>query len=250
MTTMNTAPSSFLNKSLVTNLIAMACILVGLGLQDPLRSPIFNMGLFALSGAITNWLAIHMLFEKVPGLYGSGIIPAHFLEFKASIHDLMMTQFFSQENIEKFFAPTASGESKLPFDVETMIDQTDLDPAYEALVSAIENSSFGGMLNMVGGIAALEPLKDSFIDNMKAAFKEIFQSPTVQETVKKAIISPVSDDILEKVGVIVEKRLDELTPQMVKEIIQNMIREHLGWLVVWGGVFGALIGLLTNYLPF
>jgi hypothetical protein len=24
-----------------------------------------------------------------------------------------------------------------------------------------------------------------------------------------------------------------------------MIREHLGWLVVWGGVFGGLIGLLT-----
>ena len=29
---------------------------------------------------------------------------------------------------------------------------------------------------------------------------------------------------------------------MVKEIIQTMIREHLGWLVVWGGVFGGLFG--------
>jgi len=29
----------------------------------------------------------------------------------------------------------------------------------------------------------------------------------------------------------------------VKNIIQRMIKEHLGWLVVWGGVFGGLIGL-------
>jgi hypothetical protein len=27
-----------------------------------------------------------------------------------------------------------------------------------------------------------------------------------------------------------------------------MIREHLGWLVVWGGVFGGLIGLLAASL--
>ena len=32
----------------------------------------------------------------------------------------------------------------------------------------------------------------------------------------------------------------------VKHIIQDMIRKHLGWLVVWGGVFGGLIGLLVG----
>jgi hypothetical protein len=32
---------------------------------------------------------------------------------------------------------------------------------------------------------------------------------------------------------------------MVKDIIQEMIRSHLGWLVVWGGVFGALMGLVA-----
>jgi hypothetical protein len=25
-----------------------------------------------------------------------------------------------------------------------------------------------------------------------------------------------------------------------------MIRKHLGWLVVWGGVFGGLIGFLVS----
>jgi uncharacterized membrane protein YheB (UPF0754 family) len=49
----------------------------------------------------------------------------------------------------------------------------------------------------------------------------------------------------EKVSDIIEKRLNELTPQLVKEIIQTMIRKHLGWLVVWGGIFGAVIGLIA-----
>ena len=35
---------------------------------------------------------------------------------------------------------------------------------------------------------------------------------------------------------------------MVKEIIQKMIKEHLGWLVVWGGVFGAVIGLVSTVI--
>ncbi|MCU7375947.1 hypothetical protein PEC18_35415 [Paucibacter sp. O1-1] len=48
-------------------------VLVGYGLQQQI---VFTIGLFALSGAITNWLAIHMLFEKVPGLYGSGVVPS------------------------------------------------------------------------------------------------------------------------------------------------------------------------------
>jgi uncharacterized membrane protein YheB (UPF0754 family) len=50
-----------------------------------------------------------------------------------------------------------------------------------------------------------------------------------------------------KIACVIEKRLDELTPQLVKEIVQAMIKKHLGWLVVWGGVFGGLIGLVAGY---
>jgi hypothetical protein len=42
-----------------------------------------------------------MLFEKVPFLYGSGIIPNRFEEFKDSIKQLMMQQFFTVENVER-----------------------------------------------------------------------------------------------------------------------------------------------------
>ncbi|MDW2334446.1 DUF445 domain-containing protein, partial [Vibrio sp. 1069] len=34
----------------------------------------------------------------------------------------------------------------------------------------------------------------------------------------------------------------------VKEMVQRMIKEHLGWLVVWGGVFGGLIGVISTFI--
>jgi hypothetical protein len=63
-----------LNKSVITNLVAVAIIILGY-ISPVLPNLIKSIGFFALSGAITNWLAIYMLFEKVPFLYGSGVIP-------------------------------------------------------------------------------------------------------------------------------------------------------------------------------
>ena len=88
-----------LNKSLLTNLFALLLLGIGYALHNPLLHAI---GLFAFSGAITNWLAIYMLFERIPGLYGTGIIPLHFEAFKKGIHELIMLQFFTPENLERF----------------------------------------------------------------------------------------------------------------------------------------------------
>jgi uncharacterized membrane protein YheB (UPF0754 family) len=64
----------------------------------------------------------------------------------------------------------------------------------------------------------------------------------------RSFFTDVIADFRENVQNIIDKRLDELTPQLVKTIIQQMIRSHLGWLVVWGGVFGGLIGLTSALL--
>lgn len=203
------------------------------------------MAVFALSGALTNWLAIHMLFEKVPVLYGSGVIPAHFEEFKLGIRNLIMNQFFSDENIDRFLNQSQQ-PGKHP-QLAAVIEKIDLSPAFDTLVKTIMESSFGSMLSMVGGEAALTPLKQPFIDNMRGSIVEItngdeFSALLIEELEQPDVMSNLKKDIQD----IIDNRLDELTPQMVKTIIQDMIRQHLGWLVVWGGLFGALIGLLSH----
>ena len=36
--------------------------------------------------------------------------------------------------------------------------------------------------------------------------------------------------------------METLTEQKVTRLLEFVIRGHLGWLVVWGNVFGAIIG--------
>ncbi len=230
-----------MNKSLVTNFIALICTLVGFILGSHI---VYTTGLFALSGAITNWLAVHMLFEKVPLLYGSGVIPARFEEFKIAIRQLMMEQFFTKENIDRFLSTGSGAASSI--DLTPVIEKIDLTPAFNNLVAVIEDSSFAPMLAMVGGSEALQPMKEPFIKKMKVSIQEISQSEQFNNLLREELEQPdMIANMQEKVSNIIEKRLNELTPQLVKEIIQTMIKKHLGWLVVWGGVFGGVIGLIA-----
>ena len=205
-----------------------------------------TVGLFAISGALTNWIAVHMLFEKVPGLYGSGVIPERFEDFKSGIRTLVMEQFFSKENIQRFLT-----DNKQPIHVDfaPIIKKVDLAPTFDSLVEVIKDSSFGQMLGMFGGVEALEPMRQPFVNKMGTALEDITQDPKFTLLLQQELTQPdIQQDLHEKINTIVEQRLNELTPKMVKDIIQNMIREHLGWLVVWGGVFGGLIGLLAASL--
>jgi len=234
------------DKSVLTNLIALLIVIIGLFLQTEFQDIILNTGLFALSGAFTNWLAVHMLFEKVPGFYGSGVIPMRFEEFKEGIKKLIMEQFFTPANIEQFLAGSlpegeeGHGESL----VKKMTEKVDFSSAYDSLVDVIMSSSFAGMLSMLGGAQALDPLREPFITKMRDFLGRL----TEDKDFLKQFQQSTNDNLLGKVESIVEKRLDELTPQMVKEIIQQMIKKHLGWLVVWGGVIGGLIGLLSSLI--
>jgi len=232
------------NKSLGTNLIAVIVVAVGFLIQNEM---ILTIGLFALSGAITNWLAVHMLFEKVPFLYGSGVVENRFDQFKVSIHSLIMDQFFTKENLDKFFKSEFSDDKKI--DLSSVIDKTDFAIAFESLKAAVMESSFGGMLGMFGGEKALEPLQEPFEKKMKKAINEIVHTDTFQNTLQDTLgSSDIGSDIYKKIDVVVEQRLNELNPKMVKELVQTMIKEHLGWLVVWGGVFGGVIGLVGSLI--
>ncbi len=240
-----------MNKSIITNVVAASLIVAGTASEGQLKEVLITTGLFALAGGVTNWLAVHMLFEKVPGLYGSGVISARFEDFKAGIHALVMEQFFSQENLDRFFTEMVTEDDHHTLDFSQVINETDLSPTFAGLVDTIMNSSFGGMLAMVGGEAAITPLKEPFITKMKVALNDVAHSPSFQHSVKTKLSSaPVSEELFLQVEHIVTARLNELTPHMVKDIIQTMIRQHLGWLVVWGGVFGGGIGLITSLIAF
>ncbi|MGA2655391.1 MAG: DUF445 family protein [Gammaproteobacteria bacterium] len=234
-----------MNKNLLTQIISLLLVVIGFIFKLPL---ILSVGLFAFSGGITNWLAIYMLFEKVPGLYGSGVVPAHFQEFKRGISYLLMQQFFTIDNIERFLkGNSAHPVPHIAFD--DVIATIDLNQAFDAFVNVIMESSFGSMLNMLGGPARLEGLREPFVEKLKIVMQDIAQSDEFQQAVQNKLTQTATTEKMhEKIAAVIEHRLDELTPQMVKQMVEDMIRQHLGWLVVWGAVFGGLIGLFAGIL--
>jgi len=231
-----------IKKSTLTNTLALLLIACSFLLSPQYSSLLLFTGLFAFSGAVTNQLAIHMLFEKVPFLYGSGVIPQRFEAFKEAIKNLMMSEFFTKEQLENFFKKE---EKKI--NLEPIIEKTDFSPAFDALSKTVMESSFGGMLGMFGGESALDALREPFSKKMKSAVIEITNSEAFNTTlISHMQSSSLNDDMIESIENVIDTRLNELTPQMVKTIVQQLIKEHLDWLVVWGGVFGGLIGLLSS----
>ncbi|MCI4406036.1 MAG: DUF445 domain-containing protein [Sulfuricurvum sp.] len=231
-----------MDKGWLTNVISLGIVGASYTLDGMTGSALRSAGLFALSGAVTNQLAIHMLFEKVPFLYGSGIILDRFESIREALKKLIMEQFFTPEKIESF---VTSQERRI--DLSPVIEQTDFTPAYDALVKSVMESPMGGMIGMFGGEAIIAKLKEPFLDKIKVSTIEISQSESFLNALNSHLHQG-SGDLSGAIETIVESRLAELTPIMVKEMLHTLIKEHLGWLVVWGGVFGGLLGLGSIFI--
>ena len=222
-----------MNKSISTNLLALSITIIGI--FSPLYSEqILTAGLFALSGSITNWLAVHMLFEKVPFLYGSGIIVRRFEDFKLGIKNLIIEEFFKKESLENLIKDDVVDKNKI-------LEEINYDKIFDKFIESIEESTLGSMLKMVGGKKALEPLKESLILKIKEIFIDFIEN-------NLSNVNNIDEKLHHKIEQLINIRLEELSPHDVKTIIKNIIHKHLGWLVVWGGVFGFTLGLTISLI--
>lgn len=235
-----------INKAFASHVLAILSIVTGLLSAN---AYFLNAGLFALSGTITNALAIHMLFERVPGLYGSGVVVIYFEEIKLAIRQVIMEQFFSGQALA---GAMSGGEGSLTASLSQqlggVVDEMNFDKAFESLTDAIMSSSMGGMLGLVGGVKALDGLREPFADRMRSYLKQYLSSEEFQDILQKKASLDDPYALSRMVETLVDARLAELTPHQVKIIVQTMMQRHLGWLVVWGGVFGGLLGVLVTLL--
>ena len=85
-------------------------------------------------------------------------------------------------------------------------------------------------MEWLGVKKALEPLKEPVKNKIKEVIDDVSMR-TLEDNDNSA--KSVREDLEQ----IIDQRLNELTSQHVKIIIKQMIHKHLGWLVVWGGVF-------------
>ncbi|TQV62530.1 MAG: DUF445 family protein [Sulfurovum sp.] len=234
----------YISKEVITNFISVYFVAMYFVLPQPYAKYSLDVGLFALSGAVTNQLAIYMLFHKVPFLYGSGVIEKNFESFKMAIKNMMMKEFFTVQQIKNFFT-----KEDQKIDLKPMISIIDFNPAFNAISTTILESKFGDMIKLFGAEKNIESFREPFILKIRENFENMVDSNQFKDSLNGYIInSSLSQDLINSVDSIIDDRLNQLTPVMIKEIVQHLISKHLGWLVVWGGVLGGLIGLVSSVL--
>ena len=244
------------NKGDWSNLIAFLLMLSGIICVQIDSGNFFfryllSFGLFGFAGGITNWLAVKMLFDKIPFLYGSGVIPRQFKVIREEVKKTIMKTFFDSEYLESYINDRAKGlmgELKLgdrikagmekpEFD-KTLIDKlTEMSAKPEGMLIQTMAQMFGGVPMLV---PVIKPLILGFADEFASSFTDNFD---VQEFVKV-------DKIREELDKLMSQKLLLLTPQLVKALMEEVIREHLSWLIIWGNLFGGLLGIISQILGY
>jgi len=233
----------FFNKGKVSNLISFCLLVVGLGAssQTAWSSWVLAAGLFGFAGGITNWLAVKMLFDRVPLLYGSGVIPNRFREIRKTVRDLILHHFFDVEYLERFFAgrmDALSDDPGLEAKVLELLDSDEVDEIVERKLEELQATPAGAMLKMVG-TATVKPMVKQFVRSLGSEL-----APRLAVEMAKSGLDVES--LRQQVDQLLTAKLEELTPAVVRQMMEEVMREHLGWLIVWGNVFGGGIGLVAR----
>lgn len=249
-----TFKEKWFNKSFLSNCTSFTILLVGAVLTYTIGEEsttgykaaryILSFGLFAFSGGITNWLAVKMLFDKVVFLYGSGVIPNRFVEIREALKEMIMTSFFDEEHMRKFVKENINNVVDIESSCNELIDSQKMSAVMdEKLNEQLQNPL---VIMMMAGFGIQNPT--SLIPLVKPMLMKFAKDmvPEIQKSVQK-VVEEAGDakKMRGQIDKLLEDRLQYLTAEAVKEQMEDVIRRHLHWLVIWGNVFGGFIGLLS-----
>lgn len=245
----------YMNRGSMSNLCTFVIMLIGIIMvaegkrqdDDGLEKAgdwVLAFGLFGFAGGVTNWLAIKMLFDRIPGLAGSGVIPRRFKEIRQVVKDTMMDTFFDQAYLDKYMGQKVKdiGASlNLDEKVKEVLESDEVDALIDKNLEELSSRPEGMWMTMMNLTpAALKPMIKPFVLGMGGHI-----GPTIMEVVSSSDLLSV-DQLRLEIDRLMTQKLQELTPERVKKLMEDVIRQHLGWLIVWGNVFGGLIGILSK----
>ncbi len=237
-----------LDKGSISSLISLGLLIAGwFGARYAVTGSgwLLAAGLFGFAGGMTNWLAVKMLFDPVPLLYGSGVIPARFREIRAQIRDLILRHFFSDDQLSRhmhWHCGNGDPDPEMERLVQALMQSSEVDAAIDRKLAELVQSPLG-MVLQIAGARRVKPLVREFLGEAGQAL-----APRLQRELNAKVLDPAL--LRERVDQLLAARLEELSPDMVKKMMEEVIREHLGWLVVWGNVLGGVVGVLSRALGY
>lgn len=243
------------NKGDLSNIFTFILMVIGIVLKTQSSENVgidyfLAFGLFGFAGGITNWLAVKMLFDIVHigpfMLVGSGVIPRQFKAIREQVKSTIMKTFFDEDYLERYLRDRSQSllsSVDIPQKIEAMLTKPGIDETLTEKLTEMAAKPEGMMLNtmagMFGGVAGMvpviKPMLIGFGKEMGTMMAEKF------DPLEYVSVSRVRDELES----LMTEKLKLLTPEIVKNLMEEVIRSHLGWLIVWGNVFGGSIGIVT-----
>ncbi|KAJ3434498.1 hypothetical protein M0812_01612 [Anaeramoeba flamelloides] len=248
-----------LTKGTISNSITFFFLILGLILiktntknknQQTFGQYLLAFGLFGFAGGVTNWLAVKMLFDKIGyGKYylpGSAIIPHRFKAIRETVKNTIMQTFFDEDYLKKYISKKfneimTSSDLNIEEKLKNILESPKVEKIIDQKLDDLKNKPEGLVLVMMGiEPSKLKPLILPFIVNAAKDFAPLLLSafdPKKFIKIRK---------VRKEIDKLMTEKLKELTPPIVKKLMEDVIREHLGWLIVWGCVFGGFIGVISK----
>jgi len=225
----------------------IGCIVVFDGNSPTAGQYILSVGLFGFAGGITNWLAVTMLFQRVPGLYGSGVIPVRYVQIRETVKDVIMATFFDPAFLEMYLGTKLEqmgGDLDTDQVVSDMVESDEFDRRLDEKLADIGKSeAFAPVLAMGMDAGQLKPMVKPFVADLGQDLAPYLKS---QLTDPKRVVE--IEEVRNQIDTYMSVRMETLTERKVTRLLEFVIRGHLGWLIVWGNVFGSIIGLISEVL--
>jgi len=138
-----------------------------------------------------------------------------------------------RERLSKYANSDAAREA-----VSSLMSTPEFESALDEKLNQFGSGMTGTMLKMLGlDPMVMKPYVKPFVEGVAEDC-----APFLAQMLAEGNL-PVLQ-LRDEVDRLMEERLKELTAEKVKALVEDIMREHLGWLVVWGVIFGIVIGIV------
>lgn len=203
---------------------------------------LMSAGAFGLASALSNYVAVKVLLLTM-------FLSRHESVLQNSVRDIVMNIFFSKDRIEEQLVAhirKAVSTTSVTQTVQAVL-------AHERTVRLVRRyldqflhyTREGMMLSMMG--VSQETLEPFLVPAVLSVLSDV--APIVGDIMRPGdLITPdVFFDAMERV---VSHRTASLDVEDLKGIVSGVLSPHLSILVLWGSLFGILLGLVAEALTF
>ncbi|CAH1262968.1 Hypp2604 [Branchiostoma lanceolatum] len=173
------------------------------------------------------------------------VIPNRYREIRAKVKEVIMEMFFDEEFLEKYLSHKlmeVANNVDMKAKVGEIVHSKTVDRLIDEKLSSLGTTPEGQLILKMGvDPKSLKPMIKPFLQG----FGEDL-APMIKETLSDPMQVIDVSKLRKEMEKYMNSRMETLTEQRVTSLLEAVIRPHLGWIIVWGCVFGGLIGIITQ----